>query len=124
MERHHFSCLLFAARDSHAFQIFRLFRLFSILNPMVSYPSTTARFFNILTPVVANYDPFDPPMLVFISDFHVIVPTSLPLTFGPAEKEGLASRAGHVNMRWNAGNGRSDWSDWSDWYAGWDVALD
>ena len=62
-------CLQFAARRSHSFQNFRLFRLSSIPNPIASYPSTTAHCYDIQIPVAAYHHPSNPPELVFISDF-------------------------------------------------------
>ena len=108
VERHHFLCLPFAARKSYAFDFFD----FSLLNLMASYPSTTARSFDILIPVVAYHGPFKPPMLVYTSDFHVVASTSLSLKSGPTEKRCLAScgTALELAKRWNGGNKRFDWS--------------
>ena len=122
VERHHFlladRCAIITCFSNFFFDFFD----FSILNPVVSYPSTTAHPLDILIPTVAHHTPSEPPMLVFTSDFHVVVPTSLPLTFEPTEKDSLAPRGNsagackHGNIRWNAGYERPDWSDW---YVGW-----
>ena len=60
--------LFSTARNSHSFQVFDISR-FSILNPMVRYPSTTAYSFNILMPVVAHNRPSNALEQLFISNF-------------------------------------------------------
>ena len=89
VERHHFSCLPFAVRNHMHFRLFSIFSTFSILDPMVSYLSTTAHFFDILIPVVAQHHLSGPPMLVYTSVSYVVAPTSLSLAFGPTGKKRL-----------------------------------
>ena len=88
--RHHFFIACKSLSDYHIpFNI----STFSILNLMASYPSTTAYTYDITTPVAARYDRSGAPMLVYTSDFHVVVATSLSPDIGPAEKRSLACLA-------------------------------
>ena len=90
VERHHFHCLPFAAR-------FSTFSTFSILNPMASYLSTTAKSFDIQIPVATQHHLSEPPMLVSQVIFLIVAPTSLSPIPGPAEKRSLA-RLGNLRQ--------------------------
>ena len=68
VERHHFLCLPFAARKSHASSTFSTFR-FLILNHMASNRSMLPHSYEIKTPVVARYGPPKPPEHLFTSGF-------------------------------------------------------
>ena len=65
VERHHFLCLLFAARNSPSFRIFD----FSILDPPTGHPSTSTHPFIIRTFIVAHHTRSKAPRHVFTRDF-------------------------------------------------------
>ena len=91
VERHHFYCLLIAARSPcRFFDFFDFFSFFDsesngkqLLNVSLS--------FVILTPVIAQHSRSDPTRHIVTSDNHVAAPTSLSLPFEPAENKSLAS---------------------------------
>ena len=114
VERHHFMLAFRCAKITCFFDFFDFLFDFSIPNLMASNPSTSAQYYDILTPVVAYHGPSRPPMLVYTSDFHVVASTSLSLKSGPTEKRCLASYGNYAGacrysyMRWIGGNERSD----------------
>ena len=107
VERHHFPLL--AYRCAKSLQIFDLFDFFafSILNRMVSKPSTLPHSYDIETPVDAQYGRSEAPKLGFTSNSLVAAPTSPVAPFWTCGEGNLGILRDLVNMAMRDGTLRA-----------------